>query len=115
MSSSSTAAAADSTTGSTTTNNPSNEGGGEAGGGADSSRDAMIIAQKEAIEKDIAQSTPLVGERYILGLAKGSYKQFVILSDGFPAYTRIIINTGHREIGLVLAVNFFPKKSSPGR
>ena len=64
MSSSSTAAAADSTTGSTTTNNPSNEGGGEAGGGADSSRDAMIIAQKEAIEKDIAQSTPLVGERY---------------------------------------------------
>ena len=25
----------------------------------------VLIAQKEAIEKDIAQSTPLVGERYI--------------------------------------------------
>ena len=29
--------------------------------------------------------------------------------------TRIIINTGHREKSLVVAVNFFPKKSSPGR
>ena len=30
------------------------------------------------------------------------------------ANTRIIIYKGHREMGLVMALNFFPKKTSPG-
>ena len=57
----STAAAADSTTDSSTANNPVSAEDGS----ADSNQDSMIIAQKEAIEKEIAQSTPLVGERYL--------------------------------------------------
>jgi len=58
----STAAAADSTTDSSTANNPVSAEDGS----ADSNQDSMIIAQKEAIEKEIAQSTPLVGERISL-------------------------------------------------
>merc|ERR1712117_532146 len=58
----STAAAADSTTDSSTANNPVSA----EDGAADSNQDSMIIAQKEAIEKEIAQSTPLVGERISL-------------------------------------------------
>ena len=65
----STAAAADSTTDSSAANNPVSA----EDGAADSNQDSMIIAQKEAIEKEIAQSTPLVGERYLVARLKDSY------------------------------------------
>ena len=80
----STAAAADSTTDSSTANDPV----GAEDGAADSNQDSMIIAQKEAIEKEIAQSTPLVGERYLNYLATLSLKHSCIQYPlQYPTFT----------------------------
>ena len=72
----STAAAADSTTDSSTANNPV----AAEDGSADSNQDSMIIAQKEAIEKEIAQSTPLVGERYLAPTPLSTFKYPILYS-----------------------------------
>ena len=80
----STAAAADSTTDSSTANNPISA----EDGAADSNQDSMIIAQKEAIEKEIAQSTPLVGERYLVARLKDSYIQHSLASCA-PVYSSV--------------------------
>ena len=82
----STAAAADSTTDSSTANDP--VGAEDGAADADSNQDSMIIAQKEAIEKEIAQSTPLVWERYLNYLATLSLKHSCIQYPlQYPTFT----------------------------
>ena len=51
-------------------------------------------------------------QRSAVTVTNGYSDSFLLPKEDFS--TRIIVYKSHREISLVLALNFFPKKTSPG-